>query len=113
MVRRHGEEVDWRNTLIDAMAVYTSGGGKSHGRAIYIYIYYHVCCMYSIFNGIIDSSKVRAQKAAQLSQISGSSYVPRRSKEQLEIIQLKESLRQRDEYYTTCLAQQQAILQVS
>jgi hypothetical protein len=80
---------------------------------LYIYIYYHVCCMYSIFNGIIDSSKVRAQKAAQLSQISGSSYVPRRSKEQLEIVQLKESLRQRDEYYTTCLAQQQAILQVS
>lgn len=32
MVRRHGEEYDWRKEPIDPMAVYASGGGKSHGR---------------------------------------------------------------------------------
>jgi hypothetical protein len=105
-VRHHGEGVHWRKASIDAMVVYTRGGGKSHGQwhnasilVLYlcngraIYIQCHVCCRYSIFNGIIDSSVVRAQKAAQSSQSSGSSSVPHRSEEQLEILRLKESLR--------------------
>jgi hypothetical protein len=50
-----------------------------------------------MLNGIIDSWKVRAQKAAASSQSSGSSFVPRRSKDRLEIKILKEGLRQRDE----------------
>jgi hypothetical protein len=32
MVRPHGEEVDWRKANVDPMALYASGGGKSHGR---------------------------------------------------------------------------------
>jgi hypothetical protein len=32
MVRRHGEGFNWREADIDPMAVYASGGGKSHGR---------------------------------------------------------------------------------
>jgi hypothetical protein len=32
MVRRHGEDVDWRHAPIDPTAVHASGGGKQHGR---------------------------------------------------------------------------------
>jgi hypothetical protein len=32
MVRLHGEQVDWTKEDIDPMALYVSGGGKSHGR---------------------------------------------------------------------------------
>jgi hypothetical protein len=53
-----------------------------------------------MFNGIIDSWEVRAQKAAQSSQNSGSTFIPHRSEERLEIEMLKVSLRQRDEYYS-------------
>jgi hypothetical protein len=42
-----------------------------------------------MLNGIIDSQKVGAQKAAQSSQSSRSSFVPRCSEEQLEIEMLK------------------------
>jgi hypothetical protein len=63
-----------------------------------------------MFNGIIDSWEVRAQKAAQSSQNSGSTFIPHRSEERLEIEMLKVSLRQRDEYYSQALAQQQALL---
>jgi hypothetical protein len=31
MVRLHGKWVDWRKQDIDPMALYASGGGKSHG----------------------------------------------------------------------------------
>jgi hypothetical protein len=53
--------------------------------------------MYSMLNDIIDSRKVRAQKAAVVAHSSGgSSFVPRRLEDWLEIEMLKESLRQRD-----------------
>jgi hypothetical protein len=32
MVQRHGVGFNWREADIDLMAVYASGGGKSHGR---------------------------------------------------------------------------------
>jgi hypothetical protein len=80
-----------------------------------------------MLNGIIDSRKVRAQKAASLSQILGSTFVPCCSEDRLKIEILKESLRQqdeemrrrdeamrqRDDFYTQAFTQQQAILQVS
>jgi hypothetical protein len=85
-----------------------------------------------MLNGVVDSRHVRAEKAAMLSQGTsvGSSFFSR----QLEIEQLKETLRQRDEeqgqrdkmqrvqyeamrqrddYYAQTFAQQQLILQVS
>ncbi|KAG8097536.1 hypothetical protein GUJ93_ZPchr0013g35852 [Zizania palustris] len=106
MVRLHGEDYDWRREPVDQMAVYSSEGGKSHGR-------------YSIFNGVIDSRAVRAQKSAQSSQSSvrvGSSR--RRSEENPEVVWLREEMRRRDEhsrqqqeYYIACLAQQQAMIQ--
>jgi hypothetical protein len=73
-----------------------------------------------MLNIIIDSWEVRAQKAAQSSQSSRSSFVPCHSEEQLVIKMLKESLRQWgeamrqwDEYYSQALAQQLVMLQVS
>jgi hypothetical protein len=32
MVRRHGEDYDWRHAPVDPQAVYDSGGGRAHGR---------------------------------------------------------------------------------
>jgi hypothetical protein len=88
-----------------------------------------------MLNGIINYQKVRAQKATTMSQsIGGSSFVPRCSKDWLEIEMLKESLRrwdeemrqrdkemrrwneamrQWDDFYASAFAQQQTILQVS
>jgi hypothetical protein len=71
--------------------------------------------------------KVRAQKAVVSSQSSGSSFIPRRSKVQLKIEMLKESLRQReeemrrwgeamwkrDEFYAHAFSQQRAMLHIS
>jgi hypothetical protein len=64
----------------------------------------NICCRYSMLNGVIDSREVRAQKAAQSSQNLGSSSVHRRLVDELEIIRLKEAMRQQDEYYCACLA---------
>jgi hypothetical protein len=51
-----------------------------------------------MLNGIIDSRKMRAQKdASSLQSTGGSSFIPYRSEDQLEIEMLKESLWQRDE----------------
>jgi hypothetical protein len=51
-----------------------------------------------MLNGIINPRKVRAQKVASSSQSTGgSSFVPHRSEDRLEIEMFKESLRQRDE----------------
>jgi hypothetical protein len=52
----------------------------------------NTCCKYSILNGVVNSRYVRAQKAATSSQSTGagSSFFSR----QLEIEQLKETLRQ-------------------
>jgi hypothetical protein len=67
-----------------------------------------------MLNGVIDSREVKTHKAALSSQSSAStSSVRRRSEDELEIIRLKETIRQRDEYYAACFAQQQVMLQVS
>jgi hypothetical protein len=56
--------------------------------------YCNICCSYSMLNELIDSREVRSQKAAQLSQSSRSSSVRRHSEDELEIIRLKEAMRQ-------------------
>jgi hypothetical protein len=51
-----------------------------------------------MINGIVNSQKVRAQMVVMSSQSSGgSSFVPRRSEDRLEIEMIKESQHQRDE----------------
>jgi hypothetical protein len=49
-----------------------------------------------MLNDIIDSQKVRAQKATLSSQSSGCTFVPHHLEDQLEIEMLKESLRQQN-----------------
>jgi hypothetical protein len=50
-----------------------------------------------MLNGIVDSWKVRAQKVVASSwSAGGSSFIPRRSEDQLVIKSLKESRRQQD-----------------
>jgi hypothetical protein len=108
MVRCHGEGFNWWEADIDPMAVYASGGGKSHGRWVtdrfhsnpmslqcYDIFLCNTCCTYSMLNGVVDSRHVRAKKVAMLSQSTGagSSFFSHQS----EIEQLKETLRQRDE----------------
>jgi hypothetical protein len=66
-----------------------------------------------MLNGVIDSREVKAQKVALSSQNSSTSSVRRRSEDELEIIRLKEAMRQRDEYYAACFAQQQVKLLLS
>jgi hypothetical protein len=74
-----------------------------------------------MLNGIVDSWKVRAQKAASSSQSTvGSSFIPHRSEEQQEIEMLEETVRQQDEqmrqwddFYAHAFTQQQIIIQFS
>ncbi|KAG8079119.1 hypothetical protein GUJ93_ZPchr0007g5129 [Zizania palustris] len=74
-----------------------------------------------MFNGVIDSRAVRAQKSAQSSQSSvGVGSSRRRSSETPEVVRVREEMRRlnehnrkQQEYYTACLAQQQAMIQVS
>jgi hypothetical protein len=47
-----------------------------------------------MLNGVIDSREVKAQKTALSSQSSSTSSVHRRSEDALEIIRLKEAMRQ-------------------
>jgi hypothetical protein len=47
-----------------------------------------------MLNRVIDSRDVRAQNAAQSSQSLGSSSIRHYSKDELEIIRLKEAMRQ-------------------
>jgi hypothetical protein len=56
--------------------------------------YCNVYCRYSMLNGVIDSREVKAQKTALSSQSSSTSSVHRRSEDELEIIRLKEAMRQ-------------------
>jgi hypothetical protein len=81
-----------------------------------------------MLNGIIDSRKVRAQKAMTSSQSSwGSSFIPRHLEDRLEIKMLKQSPQQRDEemrrpdevqgqrddFYAQAFTQQHIVLQIS
>jgi hypothetical protein len=66
-----------------------------------------------MLNEVIDLREVRAQMADQSTQSLGSSFARRGSEDELEIISLKEVMRQRDKYYSACLVQQQTMLQVS
>jgi len=72
-----------------------------------------------MFNGVIDSREVRAQRVSSSSRSLGGSSL-RHSEQELEVARLREELRQRDEYaraqqeyYASYNAQQQAAIQVS
>lgn len=76
MINRHGEDHDWRNTHIDPLTIYASGGGKDHKRRDF---FIDICfvdaskgryskpnalthfCRYQIFDRMINSKQVRAK----------------------------------------------------
>ena len=73
-----------------------------------------------MFNGMIDSREVRAQRRSSLESSGGSSSRQRRTTRDMEIERLREELRQRDEYqkqqqdyWASYNAQQQSVIQVS
>jgi hypothetical protein len=74
-------------------------------------------CRLAMFDGVIDSRQVRAQRAG--SSRSSSRSTRRSSEHDIEVTRLQEALRQRDEYYKVQqdnaaeFAQQLALLQVS
>jgi hypothetical protein len=87
--------VNWREQDLDPMTLYTNRGGKGpwtvsqwfysnplslQCRDVFLC---NTCYRYSMLNGIVDSQKVRAQKAVSSSQSIGrSSFIPRHSKKQ-------------------------------
>jgi hypothetical protein len=102
MVAHHEEEYDWRRSDVDVGALYSSGGGKKHGR-------------FSMLNGIIDTSGALSE--AWCSQSSQSSWgYERESRLQEEIRQQREAMqrqeewaRQQHEYMQGFLAQQRQL----
>jgi hypothetical protein len=61
MVARHGEEYDWRGSDVDIGALYSSGGGKKHGR-------------FSMLNGVIDTSGALSEARSSQSSRSSRGY---------------------------------------
>ncbi|KAG2561705.1 hypothetical protein PVAP13_8KG202503 [Panicum virgatum] len=86
MVRRHGENFEWRKGPIDPEALHASGGGKEHG-------------WYSMFTGVVDSrdnlqEALRAQNEYNLQQ-------------QEYNLQQQEYYRKQQEYFANYTVQQQ------
>jgi len=85
MIRRHGENFDWRKGPIDPEALHASGGGKAHG-------------WYSMFTGVVDSRdiQIRRGSSSQSSGCTSSRY--RRTEQDAVIENLQEALRAQNEY---------------
>ncbi|PUZ50985.1 hypothetical protein GQ55_6G124000 [Panicum hallii var. hallii] len=80
MVARHGEEYDWRTSDVDVGALYSSGGGKKHGR-------------FSMLNGVIDTSGALSE--ARCSQSTQNSWGYQRQSQRETVMQ--EQIRQHEE----------------
>ncbi|PVH37144.1 hypothetical protein PAHAL_6G255500 [Panicum hallii] len=101
MIARHGEGYDWRNVPIDPEAVYSSGGGKPHGR-------------YPLFDKVIDSSQVPSRQRAGSSRSASRSTSS--GDDSAEVVRLREKVRQQElqqQWFEAQLAQQNAILQIN
>lgn len=128
MIRRHGDEYDWRNAHVDPSAVYAGGGGKPHGRCDFHnlvalmsflvffmqgkkrysqFCYFQPLCRYAMFHGVIDSSQVESSSGRR----SRRSTFERNTKVdnlQEALRQQQEAMRQQQEY---ARAQQEAMSQ--
>jgi hypothetical protein len=58
MVRLHEEGVNWREQELDPMALYASGGGKSHGRCVDGFILIICLCNIVIFSYVIHAAGI-------------------------------------------------------
>jgi hypothetical protein len=99
MVARHGEEYDWRRSDVDVGALYSSGGGKKHGR-------------FSMLNGVIDTSGALSEaRSSQSSRSSrGESRLQEKIRQHRETMQRQEEwARQQHEYMQSFFAQQRQL----
>ncbi|PUZ70331.1 hypothetical protein GQ55_2G220200 [Panicum hallii var. hallii] len=102
MVARHGEEYDWRRSDVDVGALYSSGGGKKHGR-------------FSMLNGVIDTggalSQARSSRSSQSSQAyERESQLQEQMRRQQEALQRQEEwAKQQHDYMQGFFAQQRQI----
>jgi hypothetical protein len=78
MVARHWEEYDWRWSDVDVGTLYSSRGGKKHGR-------------FSMLNGIIDTSGALSEARCSQSSQNSRGY-ERESRLQEEIRQQREAM---------------------
>ncbi|KAL5648083.1 hypothetical protein ACJX0J_042438, partial [Zea mays] len=89
MVKKYGEDYDWRGApTIDAEVVH-SLGGKAHGR-------------YSMFTGVIDSTELRSRGGSSSQAGCGSSSRSRRS-----VSSMEEAMREQQEKFREDMRQQQ------
>jgi hypothetical protein len=80
MVSRHGEEYDWRTSDVDVGALYSSGGGKKHGR-------------FSMLNGVIDTSGALSEARCSQSTQNSRGYQQQSQRETV----MQEKIRQHEE----------------
>jgi hypothetical protein len=80
MVARHGEEYDWRTSDVDVGALYSSGGGKKHGR-------------FSMLNGVIDTSGALSEARCSQSTQNSRGYQQQSQRETV----MQEKIRQHEE----------------
>jgi hypothetical protein len=88
MVARHGEEYDWRTSDVDVDALYSSGGGKKHGR-------------FSMLNGVIDTSGALSEARCSQSTQNSQGYQRESQREtvmQEEIRQHREAMQRQEEW---------------
>jgi hypothetical protein len=88
MVTRHGEEYDWRTSDVDVGALYSSGGGKKHGR-------------FSMLNGVIDTSGALSEARCSQSTQNSRGYQRQSQREtamQEQIRQHEEAMQRQEEW---------------
>jgi hypothetical protein len=88
MVSRHGEEYDWRTSDVDVGALYSSGGGKKHGR-------------FSMLNGVIDTSGALSEARCSQSTQNSRGYQRQSQREtamQEQIRQHEEAMQRQEEW---------------
>jgi hypothetical protein len=88
MVARHGEEYDWRTSDVDVGALYSSGGGKKHGR-------------FSMLNGVIDTSGALSEARCSQSTPNSRGYQRQSQREtamQEQIRQHEEAMQRQEEW---------------
>jgi hypothetical protein len=88
MVAHHGDEYDWRRSDVDVGALYSSGGGKKHGR-------------FSMLNGVIDTSGALSEARCYQSTQNSRGYQRESQREsvlQEEIRQHREAMQRQEEW---------------
>jgi hypothetical protein len=123
MVRHHGPDFDWQHESVDPSVVYSSGGGKAHGRYALTYEItwlilnwscsnhnFWITYSYALLDGFIDSSLVIFQRTGSSSR---SSCSRRPNEQEMQIMRMRKEMRQQWEFMEACNAHNQAMYQIS